>query len=80
VEHLIRMRERLDDHSRLLELQLSGLETSVKEKGEVNVVVPAQVENESDFDMPMSPPAIAAVPVRLPPPANTATMQVSPKP
>jgi hypothetical protein len=79
VEHLIRMRERLDDHSRLLELQLSGLETLVKEKGEVNVVVPAQVENESDLDMPMSPPAIAAVPVRFPPTANISTMQVPPK-
>lgn len=27
VEHLIRMRERLDDHSRLLECQLAGLES-----------------------------------------------------
>ena len=40
VEHLIRMRERLDDHSRFLEMQLAGLEALVKEKGESNVVVP----------------------------------------
>jgi hypothetical protein len=41
VEHLIRMRERLDDHSRYLEAQLAGLEALVKEKGESDVVVPA---------------------------------------
>lgn len=41
VEHLIRMRERLDDHSRFLEAQLAGLEALVKEKGESDVVVPA---------------------------------------
>jgi hypothetical protein len=40
VEHLIRMRERLDDHSRFLELQLAGLEALVKERGESNVTVP----------------------------------------
>lgn len=40
VEHLIRMRERLDEHSRYLELQLAGLESLVKEKGASNVVVP----------------------------------------
>lgn len=40
VEHLIRMRERLDEHSRFLELQLAGLETLVQERGESNVVVP----------------------------------------
>jgi len=41
VEHLIRMRERLDDHSRFLEAQLAGLETLVKEKGKTDVSVPA---------------------------------------
>jgi hypothetical protein len=40
VEHLIRMRERLDDHSRFLELQLAGLEALVKDRGESNVTVP----------------------------------------
>jgi hypothetical protein len=40
VEHLIRMRERLDCHSRYLEAQLAGLEMLVKEKGETNMVVP----------------------------------------
>ena len=44
VEHLIRMRERLDEHSRYLELQLAGLETLVKEKGESSVVVPPMPE------------------------------------
>jgi nitrogen fixation/metabolism regulation signal transduction histidine kinase len=41
VEHLIRMRERLDDHSRFLEAQLAGLEALVLEKGESSVVVPS---------------------------------------
>ena len=40
VEHLIRMRERLDEHSRYLEAQLAGLEALVREKGETDVVVP----------------------------------------
>lgn len=41
VDHLIRMRERLDEHSRLLESQLAGLEALVKEKGELDITVPA---------------------------------------
>lgn len=42
VEHLVRMRERLDDHSRMLETQLAGLEALVKEKGEfLDIKVPA---------------------------------------
>jgi PHD-finger len=41
VEHLIRMRERLDDHSRFLEAQLAGLEALVLEHGESDVIVPA---------------------------------------
>jgi len=40
LEHLIRMRERLDEHSRFLEAQLAGLEALVLEKGESDVVVP----------------------------------------
>mmetsp|Transcript_11938 Transcript_11938/g.34485 ORF Transcript_11938/g.34485 Transcript_11938/m.34485 type:complete len:1165 (+) Transcript_11938:106-3600(+) len=40
VEHLIRMRERLDEHARYLELQLAGLEAMVQEKGATDVVVP----------------------------------------
>jgi len=40
LEHLIRMRERLDDHSRFLELQLAELELLVKKKGELKVTVP----------------------------------------
>lgn len=40
VEHLIRMRERLDEHSRMLESQLAGLEGLVKEKGELDISVP----------------------------------------
>jgi hypothetical protein len=40
VEHLIRMRERLDDHARFLEAQLAGLESLVREKGESDLRVP----------------------------------------
>jgi hypothetical protein len=40
VDHLIRMRERMDEHSRFLESQLAGLESLVKEKGEINIVCP----------------------------------------
>jgi len=40
VDHLIRMRERLDDHSRFLEAELAGLEALAKEKGELNIVCP----------------------------------------
>jgi hypothetical protein len=40
VEHLIRMRERLDCHSRFLESQIAGLEMMVRERGETHVVVP----------------------------------------
>jgi hypothetical protein len=41
VEHLIRMRERLDEHARFLEAQLAGLEMMIEEKsgqepGQVN--------------------------------------------
>jgi len=43
------MRGRLDDHTRFLELQLAGLESLAKEKGEADVKVPpipANPENE----------------------------------
>lgn len=46
VEHLIRMRERLDEHSRMLEAQLAGLEALVKEKGELDITVPAAEPND----------------------------------
>lgn len=48
VEHLIRMRERLDDHSRFLEHQLAGLEMLVLERGESKIVVPAVPERSVD--------------------------------
>lgn len=41
VDHLLRMRERMDEHSRFLESQLAGLEALVEEKGEWNGKVPA---------------------------------------
>jgi hypothetical protein len=47
VEHLIRMRERLDEHSRFLELQLAGLESLVKERGVYSVVVPVQLHEQA---------------------------------
>jgi len=49
VDHLIRMRERMDEHSRFLESQLAGLEALVKEKGEWNGKVPA-AKPKSDGD------------------------------
>jgi len=39
VEHLIRMRERLDEHSRFLEMQLAGLEMKIEAKGGIEPVV-----------------------------------------
>ena len=51
VDHLIRMRERLDEHSRFLESQLAGLEVLVREKGELDVVVPpAELETGATKD------------------------------
>jgi len=40
IEHLVRMRERLDEHSRMLESQLAGLEALVRKKGEYNATQP----------------------------------------
>jgi len=45
VDHLIRMRERMDEHSRFLEAQLAGLEALVKEKGEWNGKPPPRVRH-----------------------------------
>lgn len=75
VEHLIRMRERLDDHSRLLELQLAGLEVLVKEKGELNITVPAQAESDADFDMVAPSPVMASIPIHASTTLNTSVMQ-----
>lgn len=53
VDHLIRMRERMDEHSRFLESQLAGLEALVKEKGEWDGRVPAAKPSAySDVSMP----------------------------
>mmetsp|Transcript_54722 Transcript_54722/g.62073 ORF Transcript_54722/g.62073 Transcript_54722/m.62073 type:complete len:580 (-) Transcript_54722:148-1887(-) len=41
IEHLIRMREQLDCHSRFLESQLAGLESLVQKVGESTMIVPA---------------------------------------
>ena len=48
VEHLIKMRERLDCHSRFLEFQLAGLEARIKEVGESKIVVPAMPPHKRD--------------------------------
>ena len=48
VEHLIRMRERLDEHSRYLEAQLAGLEALVQEKGEIDIIVPPLPERQEN--------------------------------
>ena len=50
VDHLIRMRERIDEHSRFLESQLTGLEALVKEKEEWNGRVPV-VQPKADGDI-----------------------------
>jgi len=42
------MVERLEDHSRFLESQLAGLEALVQEKGELDIVVPAMPEGETE--------------------------------
>lgn len=52
MEHLIRMRERLDDHSRFLESQLAGLEALVKEKGELDITVPPVAAEGTDLTGP----------------------------
>ena len=51
VEHLIRMRERLDEHSRYLEAQLAGLEALVEENGEIDVVVPQLPERTQESNL-----------------------------
>jgi len=60
VEHLIRMRERLDDHSRYLESQLAGLEALVAEKGEVDIVVPVASTAGTEQVGSMSAPAASS--------------------
>lgn len=53
MDHLIRMRERMDEHSRFLESQLAGLEALVKEKGEINVKVPtSRAAKEKELGLP----------------------------
>ena len=47
VDHLIRMRERMDEHSRFLESQLAGLEELVKRKGEWKGTVQASSKSET---------------------------------
>lgn len=56
------MRERLDDHSRFLEEQLAGLEALVKEKGEIDIVVPPieQDENPRPIRANPAPPSISS--------------------
>jgi hypothetical protein len=64
VEHLIRMRERLDEHSRFLESQLAGLEAIIREKGESDVVVPPLPERPDSKPQPSgshSSPALGPV-------------------
>jgi len=68
LEHLIKMRERLDDHSRFLELQLAELEVLVKQKGESKVTVPPAAGVV--FSGILSPRASSISP---PPPTPTST-------
>ena len=50
VEHLIRMRERLEEHSMFLQEHIAGLEALVQEKGESDVVVPAALPEKESGD------------------------------
>lgn len=58
MEHLIRMRERLDEHSRFLESQLAGLESLVLDKGNAIRVaskIPAKETIKGSTSKPVSP-------------------------
>lgn len=60
----------MDDHSRFLEEQLATLEVLVKEKGEVDVVVPAMDQEEHLRSIRSNPQPSQVI---SPPPATTST-------
>ena len=75
------MRERLDDHSLFLEEQLAGLEALVKEKGEVDVVVPAIEQDDHMRPIRSTLPTVHAPPTTIkssPPTAGTTAKAVLP--
>jgi hypothetical protein len=47
VEHLIRMRERLDEHSTFLELQLASFEALVQDMNEESSQVKADIKTDN---------------------------------
>jgi hypothetical protein len=74
VEHLIRMRERLDDHSRFLESQLAGLEVLVQQKKVMTQAVEstdtmasstALHDPSADKTMPLSVPTAVQLPAPI---------------
>ncbi len=65
----------MDDHSRFLEEQLATLEALVKEKGEIDVVVPAMDPEEHLRSIRSNPPPSQPT---FPPPAITSTTTVVP--
>ena len=80
VEHLIRMRERLDEHSRFLEAQLAGLEALVLEKGETDVVVPPLPERQENKPQSTQQVSKQRLPTPAPQPSSTPPSQPVSKP
>lgn len=62
VEHLIRMRERLDDHARFLELQLAGLEAAIVQRTTGPPMKPVEIPAM----MKVAPPAQSISPSKAP--------------
>ena len=81
-EHLIRMRERLDDHARYLESQLAALEVMAQQKGDdaAAAAPPQDTAVASAAPAPPAPVAKLAPAVTVPPSASVATAAaVAPK-
>jgi hypothetical protein len=49
VDHLICMRERMDDHARFLETQLAGLEALAQERGEGDSTIARSQQDDSEM-------------------------------
>jgi len=85
VEHLIRMRERLDEHSRFLESQLAGLECLALERGKMSVPTTLNAAEKSNIAAapPTSLPVVTVAEGVLPATVsvhNTVEKRVTPAP
>jgi hypothetical protein len=49
VDHLICMRERMDDHARFLETQLAGLEALAQERGEGDSTIARSQQDDTEM-------------------------------